>query len=264
MTDSSVRFLGFAFASADLLFELDGEGKVAFAMGASQRAFGQDVTRLSGRSWRELIAESDHELVSEFIEGLADAGRRGPIKVALALDPGRKLARYGALSACRLPQLKPNISCVLSLTAGLAPSVKPADGPHNLHTRESFFATVDSLIRDSAEAGSELNVQVVKVEGLKAASVKLGEAGARAIMEHISAAVRAKKLPKKRPTALVKEALEAKVITEAEAKVLQAANAAREDAIQVDSFTLDEFEPHLLDVKRSEKAQGGVAKSAYG
>lgn len=191
MTDSSVRFLGFAFASADLLFELDGEGKVAFAMGASQRAFGQDVTRLSGRSWRELIAESDHELVSEFLEGLADADRRGPIKVALALDPGRKLARYGALSACRLPQLKPNISCVLSLTAGLAPSVKPADGPHNLHTRESFFATVDSLIRDSAEAGSELNVQVVKVEGLKAASVKLGEAGARAIMEHISAAVRA-------------------------------------------------------------------------
>jgi EAL domain-containing protein (putative c-di-GMP-specific phosphodiesterase class I)/GGDEF domain-containing protein len=191
MSDSSVRFLGFAFASADLLFELDGEGKVTFAMGAGQKAFGQDVARLSDRSWRELIAESDHGLVAEFFAGLADADRRGPIKVALAPDPGRKLARYGALSACRLPQLKPNISCVLSLTAGLAPAVKAADGLFGLHSRESFFTTVDSLIRDSADAGSDLNVQVVKVEGLHAASVKLGDAGARAIMEHISAAVRA-------------------------------------------------------------------------
>jgi EAL domain-containing protein (putative c-di-GMP-specific phosphodiesterase class I)/GGDEF domain-containing protein len=191
MTDTSVRFLGFAFASADLLFELDGEGRVAFAMGASQKAFGQDVARLTGRSWRELIAESDHALVSELFEGLADADRRGPVKVALTPDPGRRLARYGSLSACRLPQLKPSISCVLSLTAGLAPAVKAADGPYALHSRESFFATVEGLIRDSSDAGADLNVQVVKVDGLKAASAKLGDTGARAIMERISAAVRA-------------------------------------------------------------------------
>jgi acyl-CoA dehydrogenase len=70
------------------------------------------------------------------------------------------------------------------------------------------------------------------------------------ILHRISEAVKAKKLPKKRATALVKEALAAKVITDAEAGVLEAANAAREDVIHVDSFALDEFEPNLLDVKR--------------
>jgi EAL domain-containing protein (putative c-di-GMP-specific phosphodiesterase class I)/GGDEF domain-containing protein len=191
MSDPSLRFLGFAFAGADLLFEVDAEGHVAFAMGAAQRAFGQDVSRLMGRPWREMIGEEDHVLVEELFQALGDADRRGPIKVRLEPEPGKKLRRFATLSACRLPQLKPNISCVLSFTAGLAPSIKAPDGPNALHTPESFFATAEALIRDSADSGSDLNVQMVSVGGLKAASAKLGEAGARSIMARISAAVRA-------------------------------------------------------------------------
>lgn len=71
-----------------------------------------------------------------------------------------------------------------------------------------------------------------------------------AIMSRISDASRRKVLPKKRPHQLIKEALEAKVISQDEAKLLEAANHAREDVIQVDSFTLEEFRPTLLDLKR--------------
>jgi acyl-CoA dehydrogenase len=84
------------------------------------------------------------------------------------------------------------------------------------------------------------------------------------ILHRISEAVKAKTLPKKRPTALVKEALAAKVITEAEAKVLEAANEAREDVIQVDSYSLDEFEPNLLDVKRAAAQARPEQKSKIG
>ncbi len=70
------------------------------------------------------------------------------------------------------------------------------------------------------------------------------------VFNRIGKAVKEKKLPKKRPTELVKEALEAKVITDAEAKMLAEANAAREDAIQVDAFDLDEFRSVLLDLKK--------------
>lgn len=191
MSDPSLRFLGFAFAGADLLFEVDAEGRIAFAMGAAQRAFGQDVARLTKRPWRELIAADDHFLVEELFNALGEADRRGPIKVMLEPEPGKKLRRFATLSACRLPQLKPNISCVLSFTAGLSPSVRTADGPNGLHTPESFFAAAEALIRDSAESGADLSVQMVNVGGLKAASAKLGETGARAIMARISAAVRA-------------------------------------------------------------------------
>jgi hypothetical protein len=48
----------------------------------------------------------------------------------------------------------------------------------------------------------------------------------------------------------VKEALEAKVITSEEAKLLERANMLREEAVKVDSFSLDEFKPNLLDVSQ--------------
>ena len=69
------------------------------------------------------------------------------------------------------------------------------------------------------------------------------------IFVRIAKAVKDKRLPKKRPTALVKDALAAGVITEAEAKLLQDANAAREDVVLVDSFGLDEFRSNLSDIK---------------
>ena len=79
------------------------------------------------------------------------------------------------------------------------------------------------------------------------------------VLGRITAAVKAKKLPKKRATELVKEALAAKIITEVEAAMLAEANKAREDAIQVDEFTLDEFRSNLLDVKQK---AGEAARAA--
>jgi acyl-CoA dehydrogenase len=65
----------------------------------------------------------------------------------------------------------------------------------------------------------------------------------------IRKAVRSKQLPKKRPSDLIDEALAAGVITAEEADITKKANAARNDAIQVDSFDLAEFKPSLLDIE---------------
>lgn len=83
------------------------------------------------------------------------------------------------------------------------------------------------------------------------------------IFARIGKAVKDKRLPKKRPTALVKDALAAGVITEAEAKLLQDANAAREEVILVDSFDLDEFRSNLLDVRMDGGKVARPATSAH-
>jgi acyl-CoA dehydrogenase len=57
----------------------------------------------------------------------------------------------------------------------------------------------------------------------------------------ISKAIKAKKLPKDRPENLIDQAAEAGVITYDEASILRQSEAARNDAIQVDSFTLEEY-----------------------
>ena len=54
-------------------------------------------------------------------------------------------------------------------------------------------------------------------------------------------AVKRRDLPKAHPAALIPQAVEKGIITEAEAQLLRHAEEVREDAIQVDAFTLEEY-----------------------
>jgi hypothetical protein len=56
------RLLGLAFASADLLLEVE-NGRVTLALGAAQRIMGQDERTLTGRAWRDLFAVADRPLI---------------------------------------------------------------------------------------------------------------------------------------------------------------------------------------------------------
>ena len=62
------------------------------------------------------------------------------------------------------------------------------------------------------------------------------------VMGKIKTAIKRKALPRKvAPPVLVEQALEKGIITQAEARLLKDANDARNDAVQVDSFTLEEY-----------------------
>ncbi|MGK7875725.1 MAG: acyl-CoA dehydrogenase [Xenococcaceae cyanobacterium] len=65
---------------------------------------------------------------------------------------------------------------------------------------------------------------------------------AEPILKTIKAASRAGKLPKGRPEQLIGAALQTGTISEEEAELLRQAESARNDAIQVDAFVLDEYQ----------------------
>jgi acyl-CoA dehydrogenase len=62
------------------------------------------------------------------------------------------------------------------------------------------------------------------------------------ILKSIKAASRVGKLPQQRPEKLVAAALEAGVISSEEAEIIREAESVRNDAIQVDAFTLEEYQ----------------------
>lgn len=66
--------------------------------------------------------------------------------------------------------------------------------------------------------------------------------GAEAVLKTIKAASQAGKLPIDKPDRLVKAAIAAGIITDADATLIQTAEAARNQAIQVDAFTLEEYQ----------------------
>jgi acyl-CoA dehydrogenase len=64
---------------------------------------------------------------------------------------------------------------------------------------------------------------------------------AETILQKIKTATKEGKLPPEKPVTLVRQALEAKIISLDEVELLTQAEAARNDAIQVDSFALEEY-----------------------
>lgn len=64
----------------------------------------------------------------------------------------------------------------------------------------------------------------------------------------IKDAVRRRELPRRRPEALIEEALSAHIISDEQAKLLRAARDASNEAICVDAFTLDDYRQHAAAV----------------
>ncbi|MGZ3275646.1 MAG: sensor domain-containing phosphodiesterase [Caulobacteraceae bacterium] len=190
MADDAHRYLGFAFASADLLFELNGEGKVTFALGAARQVAGVDLDALQGAALRDIISDEDQPTVAAFLGSLEPGDRRGPIRIALKPKPGRKLNRYGALSACRMPQLDPVISCSLTLRV-MGSVAAEAKGPNGLHSAESFAEVTEAAIKQAAHTGVELNMELVELSGLCDAAGALGDGQAAEAMQKVAAALRA-------------------------------------------------------------------------
>ena len=64
------------------------------------------------------------------------------------------------------------------------------------------------------------------------------------VLKKLKDAVRQGRLPKARPEQLLDQALESGILTEAERKLVHSAEAARSEAVAVDSFTLEEYLQH--------------------
>lgn len=153
------RLLGFAFASADLLIEISPNGKIAFAIGASEALSGSAETALVGRAWRDFIDPRDKRMMEALLGGLNDGARGGPIVVTLA-DAGDGQERAASLSAFRMPGNDGAVSCVFSRAAPRS--------HHDLHDKASFETVTAALFETAKTTGIELELALVEMGGLAA------------------------------------------------------------------------------------------------
>lgn len=102
MTTDVARFLGFAFANADVLVEVDARGLVGFAAGAVQSLLGMDDAALVGQPIDVLLAPGDRGLVRRLLRTLGANARLESRTVALAGGmpvtlSGYRLGRSGSV-----------------------------------------------------------------------------------------------------------------------------------------------------------------------
>jgi EAL domain-containing protein (putative c-di-GMP-specific phosphodiesterase class I) len=140
------RLLGFAFASADLLFEVDRSGTVAFATGAGRELSSDGVDAMVGRSASAFFEPIEASKFMSSLKSLGEGERAGPLRLKLINGSEASVSMF------RLPQNAGRISCALarpgspSAFAGMV-----TDKQTGLATRDSFLDAANTVSTDSDE-----------------------------------------------------------------------------------------------------------------
>lgn len=167
------KLLGAAFAACDLMFEVDCEGMITFALGSTQGLVATADGALEGQCWRNLFGVEEQPLLQALLRSVGPAERKGPLAVTLAPETPQSPGRPAALSVFRLPD-RPGqlLSCALTFH-GLSGW---RDGGDHLLSGEAFTDTARRLMREADDAGLSLRVDLVQVDGLSAEAGPDGEA----------------------------------------------------------------------------------------
>ena len=157
------RFVAFAFAAADLLVEVDGEGKICFAAGALKSLTHHDAAALQGKLFFDLLCEADRALAKVLLSSLKDGGRLSPILVKLA--PPRSL--NVVLGGCRpfTPRETYQITITV-LPARLAVDDRPGnrDAATGLLAKDDFARLAEEKLRSP---GSDYRLSLVELGGIE-------------------------------------------------------------------------------------------------
>jgi len=157
----SHRLLGFAFASADLLLEITSEGRISFALGASEAISGRLEQAMVGKPWRVFIDPADQPMVEALFDGLEVGQRAGPLIIRLASEDGA--LRAASFCAFRVPENAEALSCALSLadpgTVQLAAE---------LPDRKQFEELTATLLQTAQATGAKLELAFIELAGLGA------------------------------------------------------------------------------------------------
>jgi len=167
----ATRLLAFAFASADLLFEVDRSGTVAFIAGAAG-SFSKEPN-LVGRTAAELFAAQDVERFQNLVRSLRPGERAGPMPITLTTGGEATLAM------CFLPQNE-RISCTL-----VRPSERSAISVGGLDKETGLPGPTEFLATAMQNVGSSNTVALVDVPNLNEVREQLSPEVAAAVMHAI-------------------------------------------------------------------------------
>jgi EAL domain-containing protein (putative c-di-GMP-specific phosphodiesterase class I) len=143
MSDAA-RLLGFAFANADFLFEIDTSGTILFATGAARDFAQTDAESLVGESSGRLFQGSEGTKFANLTRSLPQGGRSGPFRLKLVGGSEANVAMF------RLPDNDGKISCTLTKPGPRGPLLSHAkDDKTGLPTRDSFLAAAEKLASES-------------------------------------------------------------------------------------------------------------------
>src|SRR6266404_274786 len=171
------RFVGFAFAAADLLIEVTRAGTIAFVTGAAQNLNGCTSENLVGTAFIDLVAPCDRAVAGALVAALDRGGRLMPLVVRLARDGSPPVI----LGGCRLPNNTASI--FLSLGVANLPATSTATLGAAPLSREDFAGQASRRMLD--DPTGDYRLTLVAVDELEALQGRLAADVARGLTETV-------------------------------------------------------------------------------
>jgi EAL domain-containing protein (putative c-di-GMP-specific phosphodiesterase class I) len=152
------RFVAFAFAAADLLFEIDTQGRIQFAAGATQRLAGRGAEQLIGTSFYDLLSADDGGIAAVHVASLRKGGRFVPLVVHF------KGGMAALLGACALPDRQDTIYLTLSLAPVTAGTTRGEEASQPMMPGADFARLATQKV--SGDGKDKAQLTLVSMEGL--------------------------------------------------------------------------------------------------
>lgn len=171
------RFLAFAFASADLLLEVNEKKVISFVAGATKKITGTDPEKLQELPWLDLFVENDRAMVSS-LQARAKHGKRfGPVLVHLNENYKTNLPA-AILTGISLPDYPDHFYMTLSqgssLSGYLAQQERKSTTDEVL-TPEDFAKAALESISSASAMGQDLDITFLELPQTDQLQKKMGD-----------------------------------------------------------------------------------------
>lgn len=156
------RFVAFAFASAELLIELDGGRRITYASGVLSRLRAKEIEGLVGQPLSTMVSEDDCPLLDAALDRLEQVGRIEPLPLHCRAADSRIPVLMGG---CRLPTAGSGV--FLTFTSRGVPSAPPLRAAADWRSqRKDFEKKASTRFREAVEQGLDPHLSLLVVEGL--------------------------------------------------------------------------------------------------
>jgi EAL domain-containing protein (putative c-di-GMP-specific phosphodiesterase class I) len=197
------RFIGFAFAAADLLAEISAAHRLTFAAGAFRERFGRDAESFTGLPVSTLVADEDRAHLDLALDQLTRIGRLAPVGMRLGNAERTPMSLSGLILPNRMGTAyltfarPPATSPLLPSGPAAAPAMREAisqrlraEDPCHLNLVEvSGLAGLADDQRQIVEAQIAAALRVAAGQGAVAAEIGTGRFGVVGGTEADSAAL---------------------------------------------------------------------------
>ena len=185
------RFVAFAFCWADVLIELNSDGRIEFATGATQILAGRDPAQLIGSPFIEFVAAGDQTLVRELLKVATKRGRIENTVIRLANSAGASTPL--SVAGYRLDELQGHF--FLALRAGLSGGHRIGaagrDQESGLFDADSFSQVAGERLRSARESADDAELTLIALPELDSLRGRLDEEAERSLITTLGATLRA-------------------------------------------------------------------------